>query len=268
VTPAPAAACSVRPGIISRRTIAFQGGVMDKADPKLLSGHLTSSVGHHVINAFSTIVSQGEILRSLMGADGDASGEVNERIETIIRTSLEASLMTRRLIEYSHDLTSLEADLPGNLVDDIRLDQLAAEFVNAERDELGPNVSWVLQLDATAPFRGQPTTLQTMLKLLIANAVEALPDQTGTIAITTFLGPRNWPVLEISDQGCGMTPEVMEHALEPFFSTKPGHPGIGLTIARGIWRRHRGTLTIESKPGEGTTVRLSAPPRSSAPSRS
>ncbi len=241
---------------------------MDKADSELLSGHLTSSVGHHVINAFSTIVSQAEILRSLTGASGNPSAEVTERIETIIRTSIEASLMTRRLIEYSHDLTSLEADLPGNFVDDIRLDQLAAEFVNGERHELGPNVSWVLQLDATPPLRGQPSTLQTMLKLLIANAVEALPDQTGTITIATFLGPRNWPVLEIRDEGCGMTSEVIEHALEPFFSTKPGQPGIGLTIARGIWRRHRGTLTIESKPDEGTTIRLSAAAHSAASPRS
>jgi signal transduction histidine kinase len=240
---------------------------MDKIDPKLISGHLTSSVGHHVINAFSTIVSQGEILRSLTAAGG-SSAEVIERIETIIRISLEASLMTRRLIEYSHDLTSIEAELPGNLVADVRLDQLAAEFVNAARDELGPSVTWVLQLNATPPFRGQPSTLQTMLKLLIANAVEALPDQTGTITITSFLGPRNWPVLEIRDQGCGMTPEVMEHALEPFFSTKPGHLGIGLTLARGIWRRHRGTLTLESKAGEGTTIRLSAAPQSAPSSRS
>ena len=54
-----------------------------------------------------------------------------------------------------------------------------------------------------------------------------------------------------------MTEEVLEHAVEPFFSTKPDHPGIGLTVAKGIWRRHRGTLMIDSQPGQGTTVRLS-----------
>jgi signal transduction histidine kinase len=237
-----------------------QGSVMDKADPKLLSGHLTSSVGHHVINAFSTIVSQGEILRSLTGASGTPPPEVNDRIETIIRTSIEASLMTRRLIEFSHDLTSIEPESPGALVEEIRLDRLAADLVESERDELGPKVGWVLQLDATPPIRGRSSALKTMLELLIANAVEALPDQSGTISISTFLGPRNWPVLELRDQGCGMAADVMEHALEPFFSTKPGHVGIGLTVARGIWRRHRGTLTIESQPGEGTTIRLSAAP--------
>jgi signal transduction histidine kinase len=235
---------------------------MDKADPKLLSGHLISSVGHHVINAFSTIVSQGEILRSLTGAGGTPPPEVNERIETIIRTSIEASLMTRRLIEFSHDLIAIEAEPPGILVEEIRLDRLAADFISAGRDDLGPNVNWVLQLDATPPLQGQASALQTMLELLIANAVEALPDGSGTISISTFIGPRNWPVLELRDEGCGMAAEVMEHALEPFFSTKPGHAGIGLTVARGIWRRHRGTLTIESQPGEGTTIRLAAAPHS------
>jgi two-component system, NtrC family, sensor kinase len=55
-----------------------------------------------------------------------------------------------------------------------------------------------------------------------------------------------------------MNAEVMAHALEPFYSTKPNHLGIGLAIARGIWRRHRGTMSVESQPGQGTTVRLSA----------
>jgi two-component system, NtrC family, sensor kinase len=49
-------------------------------------------------------------------------------------------------------------------------------------------------------------------------------------------------------------------ATEPFFSTKPGHPGIGLSIANGIWRRHRGTLSIRSRPDEGTLIRLCVEP--------
>ena len=48
-------------------------------------------------------------------------------------------------------------------------------------------------------------------------------------------------------------PGVLRRATEPFFSTKPDHAGVGLTIAQGIWRRHRGSLSIESQPGQGTT---------------
>jgi hypothetical protein len=53
-----------------------------------------------------------------------------------------------------------------------------------------------------------------------------------------------------------MTPEVLKRATEPFFTTKPGRSGIGLSVAHGIWRRHRGALSIVSAPGEGTTIRL------------
>ena len=92
----------------------------------------------------------------------------------------------------------------------------------------------------------------------VRNSVESLPGGKGTITISTQTAPRNWLAVEIRDDGCGMSAEVMEHALEPFYSTKPDHLGIGLAIARGIWRRHRGTMSVESQPGVGTTVRLSA----------
>ena len=51
-----------------------------------------------------------------------------------------------------------------------------------------------------------------------------------------------------------------ERALEPFFSTKPGHLGIGLSIANAIWRRHHGTFAIQSQPGAGAQIRLAVDP--------
>lgn len=231
---------------------------MENLDLKPFLGHLTSSVGHLVINAFSTIVSQGEILRTLNESGAQHPREVQERIETLIRTALEASLVTRRMIELSHDWTSVDVDQPGSPVVEIRLDQLLADFVNAEKATLGPAANWILNLAPIPPIRGQMEPLRAMFRQFVCNAVESLPAGEGTIIITTQAAPRNWLVVEIRDDGCGMSAEVMEHALEPFYSTKPDHPGIGLAIARGIWRRHRGTMSVESQPGEGTTVRLSA----------
>ena len=57
-----------------------------------------------------------------------------------------------------------------------------------------------------------------------------------------------------------MTPEILERAVEPFFSTRPERRGVGLTIANGIWRRHRGTLSIQTEVGRGTRVRLCVDP--------
>ena len=59
-----------------------------------------------------------------------------------------------------------------------------------------------------------------------------------------------------------MPPATAERAIEPFFTTKHGHLGVGLSIANGIWRRHRGTLAVFSRAGEGTKIRLCVDPSS------
>jgi signal transduction histidine kinase len=74
---------------------------------------------------------------------------------------------------------------------------------------------------------------------------------------------RGWIVVEISDTGIGIPAEYLPRAVEPFFSTKPGHAGVGLSIANGIWRRHHGTLLLRAQPSGGTVVRLCIEPKAS-----
>jgi signal transduction histidine kinase len=244
----------------ARRAAEAQGDPMEKPDLKPLLGHLCSAVGHQVINSLSTIVSQGEVLRTLSNRGELGSNEASERIETMVRTALEASTITRRLIDLSHDLTSINQARPLWPTEQIDLVPLVSELVAAEKDTLGPAASWTLELVPLPRIHGQAEPLRIMLRQLLQNAVESLPGGAGSISIASLTGVRNWVILEIRDQGSGMTPTVLEHAVEPFFTTKPDRLGLGLTIARGIWRRHHGTVTLESQPGEGTTIRLSAPP--------
>jgi signal transduction histidine kinase len=162
------------------------------------------------------------------------------------------------LIEISHDWTSVDVDQPGSSVARIRLDQLLGDFVNAEKAKLAPSANWILNLAPIPPIRGQVEPLLAMFRQIICNAVESFSSGEGTITLSSQAAQRNWLVIEIRDDGCGMSAEIMEHAFEPFYSTKPDHLGIGLAIARGIWRRHRGTISVESQPLKGTTVRLAA----------
>jgi two-component system, NtrC family, sensor kinase len=232
---------------------------MEKPELKPLLGHLCSAVGHQVINSLSTVVSQGEVLRTLSNRGELGTDEASERIETIVRTALEASTITRRLIDLSHDLTSINQGSSIWATEDLDLVPLVSDLVNAEKDALGPSARWSIDLAPVPQIRGQAEPLRIMLRQLLQNAVESFPEGVGPIAIRSLTGLRNWAILEIRDQGSGMTPTVLEHAVEPFFTTKPDRLGVGLTIARGIWRRHRGTVTLESQPGEGTTIRLSVP---------
>jgi signal transduction histidine kinase len=239
---------------------------MEKLDPKSMLGYLCASAGHHIINSFSTVVSQAEILRSLVGSPSESATEVSERIETIIQTALDASKMTRRLIEIGHETTAVEREQPGYRSTQIRLDLLITDVVNAEQETYRSRAKFELALSSLPQIRGDAGALRWMLELLICNAVESLSEERGLISISTFTDDRGWLVMEVRDEGFGMDPEILEHAVDPFFSTKSGHAGVGLTIARGIWRRHRGTMAINSQPERGTTIRLSvAPPESRLP---
>ena len=214
-------------------------------------GQLAAGVGHHVINAFSAIVSNAEILRLTAQLPNAADPAVVA--DLIVKTAVEASAVARRLIDYSRAATATGTQL-------IALDRLAGDLVDAERALEDARITWKSDLRPVPPIRGDELQLRMMLDLLVANAREALPESGGTIALATGQDDRGWVFLEVRDSGSGLAPEVQERAVEPFFSTKPGHLGVGLSIANGIWRRHRGTLAVRGRPGEGARVRLCVEP--------
>lgn len=229
-------------------------------------GHLSSGVGHHVINAFSAIVSNAELLR--LKPPLAAFADPAALAETIITAALEASTVARRLIDYTRPVTSIEPDNAAFDPQMVTLDRLAAEFVALSTLETRPGIVWETDLAPLPPIQGHRLQLRAMLAHMIRNSYDAMPSGGGTIRITTATDNRGWNVLQIRDSGLGMEPKTLERAVEPFFSTRPGQWGVGLSIANGIWRRHRGTLSIQSQPNEGTRLRLCIEPvRTVAPSK-
>jgi len=244
-------------------------GEAEESDRLRDLGHLAASVGHHLINAFSAVVSNAELIRSRTSEPIDPS-ELEALASSMIETALDASQVARRLIEWARSVTAVDAGRTGNDRPAVDLNQLIEEMIESERRSERTGVDWVLDLAPIPSIPGYAVQLRSMLGKLVQNAREALPRGSGTVAITTQIDPRSWVLIAIRDSGCGMSPEVLRHATEPFFSTKPDHGGVGLTIALGIWRRHRGAFSIDSHPGQGTTIRLSIgpfpPPREVDPS--
>ena len=221
-------------------------------------GHLSAGVGHHVINAFSAIVSNAELLR--LKPSVPAIADPVMLADTIIQTALDAATVARRLIDYTRPVTSIDPERSAFEPSSVALDRLVDEVVAAERASGPPGIVWITDLAPTPPIQGHPSQLRGMLGHLIVNAYEAMPNQAGTISLSTATDARGWVVFEMRDSGQGMDGETLVRAIEPFFSTKPGHLGVGLSIANGIWRRHRGTLSIRSQSGEGTQIRLCVEP--------
>jgi CheY-like chemotaxis protein len=118
-----------------------------------------------------------------------------------------------------------------------------------------------------------PAQLASALLNLCINARDAMPtggrlwlesaplDLTGADAARLGVAPGPYVLLSVRDDGAGMSPEVLEHALEPFFTTKVQGQGsgLGLSMADGFVRQSGGQLAITSKLGEGTTIQLYLP---------
>ncbi|MDH3641456.1 MAG: ATP-binding protein, partial [Gammaproteobacteria bacterium] len=121
-------------------------------------------------------------------------------------------------------------------------------------------------------IEGDPTQLQQILVNLIMNASDAIADR-GTITVkfavgqfvreyleTTFLhsnaNPGTFVSVDVTDDGEGMTPQIMSRVFDPFFSTKESGHGLGIAAVQRIVGLHGGAVKVESEPGLGSTFRL------------
>src|SRR5262249_50599957 len=117
-----------------------------------------------------------------------------------------------------------------------------------------------LRLECPGPLtmQGWPASLREALTNLIFNAVDAMP-AGGTIGLAARREADRL-LLDLSDSGVGMSPELQARIFEPYFTTKGERGnGLGLAIVLGIVERHQGTIAIDSAPGRGTTVHLTFP---------
>src|SRR5262249_41487288 len=111
-------------------------------------------------------------------------------------------------------------------------------------------------MEALPPVEANAFELRDALMRLILNAVAAMPDG-GTLGIRAASEESGWVVVEVRDTGVGMPAEVQRRIAERARTLTPGRgPSPGLSDVADIVERHGGTLSIESEPGRGTTVRL------------
>ena len=124
--------------------------------------------------------------------------------------------------------------------------------------ETGRSIRLELELQKVPLVLGNAAELREVITNLVFNAVDAMP--AGGVITLRSEAVGDTVKIEVADTGTGMSEEVRERCLEPFFSTKGEQgTGLGLAMSFGIIRRHEGTLDIDSTPGCGTTFRLVLP---------
>jgi signal transduction histidine kinase len=110
---------------------------------------------------------------------------------------------------------------------------------------------------------GDPILIEQIFLSLIGNAIEASPAGDGTITLTTSKKQHNGAVkevlVEVRDNGVGITAAEIAKIFEPFYTTKAQGTGLGLSIAKKFTEAHGGTISVSSHPGEGATFRVTFP---------
>ncbi len=116
----------------------------------------------------------------------------------------------------------------------------------------------VRKLDEIPPISGNEAELHELMSNLIFNAVDAMP-AGGTLSVKTFHDDEH-VYMHVSDTGIGMSDDVRDHCLNPFFTTrKETGSGLGLSVAQGVVKRHNGEMLIDSAPNHGTTFEIRFP---------
>ena len=223
-------------------------------------GSLAAGVAHNINNRLTPVLGWTEMLQERLSADEPIAGEELKHALNVIHQGASDSVETvRRLQEYSRP-----ARVKGPEAVQLRdvLEQLLAltrpQWDN-EAARRGIRYEIDLKADPAPAVLAVASEVREALLNILENALAAMP-QGGRLTLHVR-GEDDRAVVSISDTGKGMSPEVQRLAFEPFFTTRSteGGTGLGLSLAQEIVQRYRGTISLSSAEGVGTTFTLSFP---------
>jgi signal transduction histidine kinase len=220
-------------------------------------GNLTAGVAHEFNNQLMvTLQASGLLARTPAVAADAESGELIAAIDKSTRRS--AAITTQLLfIARQQHLQPCAVNLRDFL----------AESLPVLQDIAGPTVQVnVTAEDAMPAVRVDAQGLLVALRCLIANGRDATTGRGIVSIVASWINADQRIRIDIDDQGCGMNPEVLARAVDPFFTTKAigSGAGLGLSMVDGFIRQSGGELVLQSALGQGTTVTMFLPAETGA----
>ena len=251
-----------------RARLAQTQAELDRSQRLASIGRLAGGIAHEFNNQIGAMVHYATFIHEEAGRR-EASGTDPETWEDIRRDAEQIEQIGKRVTRLVHQLLAAGAQ---QLVNSqcIDLNGVMRDSEQALRSTLGSEVDLRLEtVSGLWPVTADPDQIGQVLLTLAANASEAMPD-SGTFSVAASnvvvsdtdpgevhgLRPGDYVCLRASDTGTGMEAEAVEHAFEPYFTTKPFVQGSGLGLATvyGIISRAGGIVGISSVPDLGTTV--------------
>jgi signal transduction histidine kinase len=219
-------------------------------------GELAASIAHEVNQPLTAVVSNGNAcLRWLAGAQPNMD-EARAAVTRIVKEGTRAGEIVGRI-------RSLMKKSPPHM-STLDMNGVIDEVLTLARHEIGrQGVQLRTELEADLPaITGDPVQLQQVMLNLIMNAVEATSarsDGERELLLTSESHRPNEIVIAVRDSGVGIDPRNLEQIFKPFFTTKAGGMGMGLSISRSTVEAHGGRLWAEPNEGPGAIFQFSLP---------
>lgn len=233
-----------------------------------LMGTLTGGIAHEFNNFLTPITGYADLIMAETDPDSDtydSAREISEAAEKARDVVKQISAMSRKNVETVYEPLKVE-----NLLDKT----MKLVHTNCPR-QVGLHTEFAA---VDACILGNATQLQQVLLNICVNGVHAMGAAGGTLTVKADVVERtalfahfpdekipqdwsNYVCIRITDTGCGMDKDTLQHIFEPFFTTKKSGEGtgLGLAVAEQIIHTHRGWLCAESTPGEGSTFFIYLP---------
>jgi PAS domain S-box-containing protein len=216
-------------------------------------GVLAGGIAHR-LNNFLTVVKGSAELARMQPEAGETQQEL---LDAIMASCDRAGFLAAQLLTFSKGGSPVRraASVAGLVLDAVDLARAGSD-VGISFD-IAPDL-WCSDIDS-----GQ---IQQVLQNILLNARQAMP-KGGIIEVTaanvnarkTADGPAEYVRITIRDYGSGIPADVISRVFDPYFTTKPGATGLGLTSAYSIVQKHNGSISVESQPGRGTLVTIELP---------
>jgi signal transduction histidine kinase/CheY-like chemotaxis protein len=227
-------------------------------------GQLTGGIAHDFNNLLTGIVGSLDLLQIRLNQG--RTENVSRYINAAMTSANRAAALTHRLLAFARRQPLIPEAVDAN--------QLVVSLEDLLRRTIGETIDLaIVAAEDLWPTLCDPNQLESALLNLAINARDAMP-HGGKLVITTdnarldgvgadtpALEPGDYICIGVADSGIGMSAEVAARAFDPFFTTKPigQGTGLGLSMIYGFARQSNGHATIDSKIGQGTSVKIYLP---------
>ena len=216
-------------------------------------GALTASIAHEINQPIAAVIMNASAGLRWLGAEPPNLEEVRQVLERVRRDGARAGDVIGRI-------RALARKAPVK-VDQLDINEAIREVIALTRGEITDNrIALGTQLADVAPIRGDRVQLQQVILNLILNAIEAMGDnEPRELLIESREKDGRNILVSVSDSGSGLDPATVDRIFEPFYSTKQGGVGIGLSICRSIIEAHEGKIWARQNTARGSTFQFTLP---------